>query len=190
MEIFVPKFAPIRRRLIQHPLLGRGQVVSPEGDILWEDPDWVPNALADEGEEAILNVFYRETSNLSKYLALIEGGTTPPAETSTMSYLGGGAGAKETRVPGVDGYTRPQIIAADWGAPALSSGDYQTAAAQKTFGPATSNNWTALTHIAIVSASSGQSSGSGKFLHYIALTGTIAVPVGMDFKYAVAVKAA
>jgi hypothetical protein len=183
MEIIVP------RKKLLHPLIGFGQLLSPEGDVLWESPDWIENTLTNEGEEAILNTFYREQANVAKYLALIEGGTAAPSETSTMGYLGGGAGQREIRAPTVDGYNRQQITAGNWGAPALDSGDFKTTAAQKTFGPASGSDWLDITHVALVTAATGQASGSGKLLNFLALGGATDVAVGQSFLYTISVKA-
>jgi hypothetical protein len=38
-----PRLYPDRRHMFE----GHGQLISPEGDVLWEDPDWIPNALHD-----------------------------------------------------------------------------------------------------------------------------------------------
>lgn len=168
-----------------HRYEGRGRLISPEGDVLWEDPEWMANVSTDEGEESLLNVYLREQAHPAKHLCLIEGGTTPPGELSTMAYLGGGVGAREVKVPGTDGYAspRPQIALGDWSVPALDSGDMQSSAAEKTFGPAATNGWTGITHVGLVTAGTGQLAGSGKFLAFIALSGTIAVPIGVSFKY-------
>lgn len=169
----------IGRSRVWHPTEGRSLVVSPGGDVVF-DSGWRENVWADEGEESVLNVYFRELANPAKHLCLIEGGTTPPTETSTMAYLGGGAGAREVRVPGVDGYNRQQILAADWGAPALDAGDMQTQAAQKTFGPFTAAV-SGITHVGLVTAATGQLAGSGKFLGFVALGSAASVPSGFSY---------
>lgn len=176
MEIIVP------RKRLWSPTEGRGKLLSPEGDVLWEDPDWIPNALMDEGEASMLNVYLAEAANPSKYLCLIDGSTTPPAETDTMAYLGGAAGSREAKTPGSSGYNRQQILAADWTNDGLISGDIRFSAAQKTFGPASGSSWT-FTHAGLVTAATGQSAGSGKFLLNIALSGPTTVNVGQSFVY-------
>jgi hypothetical protein len=159
-----------------HPTIGRGVLLSPEGDVLAEDPDWIENSLADEGEQAVLNVFYLEQTNLSKYLALL---SAAPSDTTTMATM------TESATPGSGGYARPQILAADWGAPALNGGDYQTTAAEKTFGPNSSGSAWTLAAVALVSAATGT---SGKFLNYLATT-IGSVPNGTSYKYTLSVKA-
>lgn len=170
-------------RKLWSPLEGRGAIISPEGDVVWEDPDWIPNALLNEGEESILNVYYREQANPSKYLALITG---TPAETDTMAWLA----ANEIRVPTpVDGYARQQLLAANWGAPALDTGDMQTSHAEISFGPASGSAWSAITGVAVVTAATGQLAGSGKLIQALALTGSQNVSIGFYFRYTLRVKA-
>jgi hypothetical protein len=185
-----------RRRF--SPTIGRGMVL--DADVAdWHrrhprapvDPrsaawlgEWVPNALLDEGEQDLLNVYYLQTSDLSKYLALMI--STAPAETDTMAILA----TKEVFAPPLNGYARVQILNTDWGAPALNSGDYQTTAAQKTFGPSATTAWTSLTGVTLVTAATGQASGSGKLLTYVALSGTTTVNISQSFLYQLAQKAA
>lgn len=158
------------------PTQGRGQVIAEDGHtVLWEE-DWQDNALADEGEESILNVWLREQAHPTKYMVVLD---AAPSDTTTMATM------DEIRAPGVDGYARQQVLAADWSAPALDGGDYQTQAAEKTFGPATSL-WLGMTHVGLVTTSPGN---TGKFLLYIALSATTQIAVGQAFKYTLRTKA-
>lgn len=143
-----------------HPTMGIGVVLEPDGTVA-EMGEWVPNALLDEGEQDILGVWLLQNSDLSKYLALLKG--TAPAETDTMAFLAGGTNG-EIGVPPVTGYSRQQILNTDWGTATLNSGDYQTTAAQKTFGPNSSGSTWAVTSVSLVTAATGQASGSGKHL--------------------------
>jgi hypothetical protein len=169
MTLHVP-----RRRLRpdrMHLFEGRGQLVSPDGDVLWEDPDWIPNALHDAGEQSMLNVYLKELTNPSKYLGLLNDGTV--AETDgTMTAV------TEAGTPGSGGYSRQQIIAGDWTDDGLQGGDYRFSAAVKTFGPISGSSLTA-THASL----STTSTGAGVLLATIALSGTVTVPVGMNFNY-------
>lgn len=179
------------------PTRGRGFVLDPDvrefydrtGFIHTKDAavetDWVDNALLDEGEADVLNVWLLQTSDLSKYLCLLKG--TAPAETDTMLFLAGGTNG-ESQVPAANGYNRLQILNTDWGAPALNSGDMQTTAAGKTFGPASGSAWTA-TGAGLVTALTGQASASGKFLIYLALSGSTTVNIGQSFLYQLSAKA-
>lgn len=159
-----------------HLLMGKGAVVNPDGSVAWEDPDFQPNALADEGEQNMLNVYLLETSHLTKYLFLLNDGSL--AETDTVATV------TETDTAGTHGYARQQVLAADWSVPALASGDYATTAAQKTFGPASTSSWT-LTTAAMTTTSTGT---GGKFLLYIALSGTTTVNVAQSFLYTLTFK--
>lgn len=132
-----------------HPTVGRGWLTSPEGDILWMG-DWVENALHDEGEKSMLDVYLREQANPSKYLFLMnQGAVTALADTVIMT------GITEAQTPGANGYARQQILAADWGAPALDSGDMQTTGATKTFGPNSSASAWSVSHTGMTTASTG-----------------------------------
>jgi hypothetical protein len=181
-----------------HPTRGRGFVLDPDlrefydrkGFIRTRDAaaetDWVENALLDEGEQDVLNVWLLQTSDLSKYLCLLKG--TAPAETDTLTFLAGGTNG-EAQTPAANGYNRIIIANTDWGTPALNSGDYQTTAAGKTFGPASGSNWASMTGAGLVTHLTSQSAGSGKFLIYLALSGTTTVNIGQSFLYQLSAKA-
>lgn len=158
-----------------HLMYGKGAVRNPDGSIAWEE-DFQPNALADEGEQSMLNVYLLGTADPSFYLGLLNGGS--PGETTVMS------GITETQTPGANGYNRQQITSGDWGTPVLNSGDYQTTAAQKTFGAASGSNWTA-THAYLTTTSTGT---GGKFLLFIALSASTTVAIGQQFLYTLTVK--
>lgn len=146
-------------------------LLSPEGDVLWEDPDWIPNALHDAGEQAMLNVFLKEQANVSKYLGLLNDATV--AETDgTMTAV------TEMVAPGSNGYNRQQIANTDWTDDGLQGGDYRFSAAQKTFGPISGAAQTA-THASL----STTATGAGILLATIALSGTTTINVGQSFLY-------
>jgi hypothetical protein len=149
---------------------GRGKLVYPDGTWDWVDDDFRPNVLVDEGEASVINVYLREQANVSKYLMLISGAA--PAETAVMS------GLTESETPGTDGYNRQQIAAGDWGAPALDTGDMQSSAAEKTFGPNTGAAWT-IAHVAGVTVATGT---AGLFLFYITTTVT-SVGTSVAYKF-------
>lgn len=164
-----------------HLYEGIGAVVDPDGSIAWQDSDWIENVLIDEGESDMLDVYLKAAANPSKFLCLINGSTTAPTETSTMAYLGGAAGAGETQVPAAGGYNRQQILTTDWTNDGLQAGDFRFSAAEKTFGAATVA-WT-ITHSGLVTAATGQTAGSGKFLAWLALSATTSIAIGQSFKY-------
>jgi len=159
-----------------HLVHGKGAVVNPDGSIAWQDADWMPNALADEGEQSMLNVYLLGTTDPSFYLGLLN--MASPGETTVMS------GITESNTPTANGYNRIQIASGDWGTPTLNSGDYQTTALQKTFGPASGSNWTC-THAFVTTTLTGT---TGKFLLYIALSASTTVAIGQSFLYTLTVK--
>lgn len=171
------RHAPGRRDF--HPTLGRGELVAPDGSVLWAG-EWEENTLHDFGEQSILNVWLREQANPAKYLALLgQGSVTALGETLTFT------GVTEAETPGSDGYARQLIAAADWAAPALDSGDYQTTAAQKTFGPNTSTDWS-VSHTALTTASTGTAGG---LLITVPLSAVQAVASGISFRHTLTTKA-
>lgn len=114
------------------------------------DSGWIPNALTNEGQALFLNVVFRETSNVGKYLALLNmvGGGAPTAVT-TMGTM------TESATPGTNGYDRQQILAGDWTTPALDSGNEQLQSPQKQFGPFTGP--VPVSHVFLVSTATGTS---------------------------------
>jgi hypothetical protein len=117
---------------------------------------WQPNAMANEGQAEVLNVVWRGTSPVSKYLALLNMPSSTPSKTTTMSSM------VEATTAGTNGYSRQQLLTSDWSSPALDSGDEQTQAAQKTFGAFTAN--VPVSHVCVVSTSTGT---SGIFILYV-----------------------
>lgn len=171
-----------------HPTMGIGVVLEPDGTVATDGMgEWAMNALLDEGEADILNVWLLQTSDLTKYLALLKG--TAPGETDTMAFLAGATNG-EIGAPPTGGYSRQAIANTDWGAPALNSGDMQTTASQKTFGANSSGSTWAITSVSIVTAATGQASGSGK---HLINTATSAQPtnvaVGQSFLWTQTAKA-
>ena len=175
-------WAPSRRRPGRrdfHPTLGRGELLGPEGELLWQG-EWVENTLHDEGELNLLNVWLREQAHLAKYLMLLgQGNTNALAETTVMT------GVTEVSAPGSNGYDRQQIAAADWGAPVLDAGDYQVTAAQKTFGPNTGATWN-VSHTALVTVATGT---AGLLLISVPLPSVQAVANGISFRHTLTTKA-
>lgn len=153
-----------------HPTHGKGMLLSPDGDVLWEE-DWQENALHDAGEQDMLQVFLSEQAHKTKYLGLLNDGTV--AETDgTMSAV------TETIAPPADGYARQQILNTDWTNDGLQGGDYRFTAAEKTFGPITTANKTA-THASL----SSTATTAGILFLTVALSATTTINIGQSFKY-------
>jgi hypothetical protein len=172
LEIHVPEHKLMgRRKRLWHPTEGRGFLLSPGGDVLWCDPDWIPNALHDAGEQSMLNVFLKEQANVTKYLGLLNDASV--AETDgTMSAV------TEMTTAGSNGYNRQQILSTDWTDDGLIGGDYRFSAAEKTFGPITGSAQTA-THASL----STTATGAGVLLVTLALSATTIIAVNQSFKY-------
>lgn len=164
------------------PTMGLAAVLDPDGTVAWQEDEWVENDLANEGQSSVLSVYLAGGANPSKYIALINGGTTPPTKTSTMAYLGGSAGANETQVPAANGYNRQQILTTDWAVDGIIGADERYSAAQKTFGPASGSTWT-ITHACMVTALTGQIAGSGKFILFLAISASTTIAINQSFLY-------
>lgn len=126
----------------------RERVLGPDGNVIEDTGWWEPNALTNEGQASMLNVYFRELTNVDKYLLLLNmtGGGVPTV-TTTMGTM------TESTTPGTDGYDRQQLIAGDWSAPALSSGNEQTTNVEKTFGPFTDD--VPVSHVALATVATG-----------------------------------
>jgi hypothetical protein len=125
----------------------REQVFNADGKLVFDSEYYMPNALTNDGQAHMLNVWAREQANLSKYLFLLNmAAGTAPTKTSTLATI------TEAVTINTNGYARQNIAAGDWGAPALDSGDQQITAAQKTFGPFTGN--VPVSHVALASVAS------------------------------------
>lgn len=179
---------------------GFGQVVGPEGGVVWEDDGWQPNALSNTGQADLLNVYLKATTQTTTfYLAMANdaSGASAPAKTNVSAdiILTGSATASQIFECQGGGYARQSITNANWGTPALNSGDEQSDAAQKTFGPVTGAAWTGSSGVnaALRSAflSTGTTPGTtGSFLLFVALSAVTAVAVGQSFNYTLRYKIA
>lgn len=181
-------------------ILGRGMVMNADGSIdRIVDEEWMPNALTNDGQAEDINVLLRGTSQSTGYylgLTVLTGATTNiPSKTATSTNLTQtalGGGATVTEAATADGYARQQILQAAWGVPALNSGDQQSAAAQKTFGPATTAAWTGTTtqpaqiaYAILISTSSG---ATGTWVLWIALAAATSIALTQSFAYTLSLK--
>jgi hypothetical protein len=145
---------------------GRSEEI-PLGDVLAGSPSeldvvhsqlWTPNALADEGEKDILDVYFDDVAvRTNTYLRLYN---DTPLETDTLATLTG-----EVSGTGYDGIAVAR--GTDWTDPALDSGDMQTASSTKTF--TAGGSWTAATQLALATVQNGT---AGLFLAWVALSTT------------------
>lgn len=122
------------------------------------DQPWTDNALADEGEQQILDVYLRGASPpASLYVGLVAGS---PTDTTTLATM--------TEVTGT-GYARIAIArnTTDWPTLALNSGDFMATSLAKVF--TAGGTWTGATNAILTDASSGT---AGKFISYAPLAAT------------------
>lgn len=93
-----------------------------EGNIIWQEV--VENALADEGEQSMLDVYLRAVSQGNFYLGLAN---SSPVDTTTMATL--------TGEPSGSGYARPAVERSNVGWPVLviDAGDWQATSKLVTF---------------------------------------------------------
>lgn len=119
---------------------------------------WTPNALADEGELDILDVYFDDQAVRSSLWFRLYNDT--PAETDTLATLTG-------EVTGT-GYAGIEVVrGTDWGAPALDSGDGKTTSTTKTY--TAGGSWTAATQLVLATVASGT---AGLFIAWAALSAT------------------
>lgn len=176
-------------------LCGMGTVLEPDGSIA-DQGEYVPNALTNTGQSDILNVYLRGTSATATFylrLATASTGASAPAKTNASAdIVTSGASSTQIQESAGGGYASQSLANANWGVPGLASGDEQSAAAQKTFGPASGAAWTgssgttaALTYAFLSTATSGT---SGTLVCYIALSGTTTINIGQSFLYTLSFK--
>lgn len=127
-------------------------------DLLREQP-YTLNALADEGEQDILDVYFRAlTAPTSFYVGLLN---STPTDTTTLSTM--------SNEPSGNGYARQQITRNNTGWPtlALDSGDYRVVSTVETFTASGGSIGPVTYSFLCTNAASGT---SGKFLTYTALS--------------------
>lgn len=119
---------------------------------------WTPNAWADEGEEDMLDTYFRNGTAPTFFFSLWN---DTPVDTDTLATLLG-------EVTGT-GYARISVArnTTDWPTHALQGGDWRTDSVTKTF--TAGGAWTAATQLVLASVSSGT---SGLHLGWAALSAT------------------
>lgn len=113
---------------------------------LEDSRDIVHNALLDEGERNVLDVYFRNNLAPASFFLGLHSGAL--AETHTLTNV---------VEPSQAGYARQAIArnTTDWGTPALDAGDYKTTATQESFGAAAT--WTPVNECFLSSTSAGAS---------------------------------
>ena len=176
---------PTRYRL-RHRRNGRIIWASGIGDIdagmedmavLLGDQPYGENALADEGESAMLDVYFRgATAPTNFYLGLVN---DTPVETDSLTDL--------TGEPSGSGYSRQTIPATSVGFPtlALDSGDFQTTSTTETF-TASGGSIGPVTYSFLATSSDN----TGLLVAYVALSTTRTLTDGDSLDVDVAIKLA
>lgn len=120
---------------------------------------WTPNALVDEGEIDILDVYFEDQAvRTSLFFRLYADGAI--ADTDTLATL-----TNETSGSGYAGITVTR--GTDWSAPALDAGDGQTTSVTKTF--TATGTWTNAAELVLATVASGT---AGLFIGFAALSTT------------------
>lgn len=164
-----PRFAPDGK---PHLVYGRHTVRNADGSVAVQG-EWMRNAIANEGEAEVLNVLLlgSQAARANYYLELL---AATPVAASTMASVTELVAATET------GYGRATIAAADWAA-LSGTQPTTTTAAEKVFGPNTKgSDWAAITYVALVTTSTGT---GGKFILFVALSGSTLVHNTQSFEY-------
>lgn len=135
------------------------------GKLIWEGKDLeiATNGLMDEGEENMLDSYFRnQNTPTSFYVGLGNNGGVPgiPAETATLATI--------TEVAGT-GYARQALNRniTDWPTLALDAGDYQVTSTSKSFSNSGGSAWTAADYLFLTNVVSGT---AGKLLVTVALS--------------------
>lgn len=126
---------------VAHHGIHRGDQLEVEAIL---DQLWTPNALADGGEQAILDVFFRAGAAPTFAFRLYN---DTPIDTDTLSTLVG-----EVSGSGYGGISVARNTT-DWPSLALDGGDYKVTSATKTF--TATGAWTAATQLVLASVTSG-----------------------------------
>lgn len=124
-------------------------------ELIFDSEYYSPNALTNDGQASMLNVWARGVAAPNQWLMLVNM-TSGLTKTSVLTTI------TESVTINTNGYARQQITTGDWAAPALSGGDQEIVAAQKTFGAFTGN--VPVTHVALASVAS---TFTGSFFLYV-----------------------
>ena len=127
-----------------------------DGNVIWEDV--IENALADEGEQAMLDVFYRNgTAPTGFYIRLYN---DTPVETDTLATLVG--------EPAGNGYAAQLVERSNVGFPTIqqdANGDWQIISKTVTFS-ASGGSWGPVTYAVLATTSDN----TGKLIAFVALS--------------------
>ncbi len=139
---------------------------SPEHLAARADQPWTPNALADEGEQDMLSVYFRAgTAPTNFYVGLVN---DTPVDTDTLATI--------TGEPSGNGYARQLIErnSTGWPTLALDSGDYRAVSTEETF-TASGGSIGPVTYAFLTTVVSGT---SGLLIAYAALSASRTLAAG------------
>lgn len=145
---------------------------------LVSDQPWTPNALADEGEQDILEVYFQAaTAPTNFYIGLVN---DTPVDTDTLATLAG--------EPSGNGYARQLVerSGTGWPTEGLDGGDYQITSSTETF-TASGGSIGPVTYAFLTTVLSGT---TGLFLVYNALTTSRTLADGESLDVSMDIKAA
>lgn len=146
-------------RIIWASGLGELDMPADEADSLFEIQPWTPNVLADEGEQNVLDVYFRAATAPTNFFLRLYNDT--PIETDTLATLTG-----EVTGTGYGAITVARNTT-DWPTLALDSGDYMVTMANKVF--TAGGTWTAATYLVMATVGTGT---AGLLILYSALGAT------------------
>ena len=146
-----------------------------KGNLKWEDVD-LHNALADEGEQNMLDQYFRNQNAPSTFYARLCNDT--PIETDALSDI--------QNEPSGMGYSAQEIERSAVGFPtlALDSGDYQLTSKQVTFECTGSGNSYTVTYAYLATTSND----TGKLVAFVALSQSRTLNTGDNLKLTVKIK--
>lgn len=158
-----------------HPTYWKFEHKNKDGEVIW-DQDWTQNALADEGEEDILDVYFRGAAAPASFYVRLFNDT--PVETDSISDL--------TNEPSGNGYAAQTIerSAVGWPTLALDSGDFRAVSKTVTF-TASGGDWDqSVTNLALTTSTDS----SGLLVAYVALSATRTLTNGDSLDVTTAIK--
>lgn len=145
-----------------------------DGNLIWSCE--APNSLADQGEQDVLDVYFRgATAPTIFYLRLTN---TTPSDTSTLTALSAGE-------PSGNGYAPQEVERSSVGFPtlALDNGDYQLTSKEVTFS-ASGGSWGPVAHAFLATTSNN----TGKLISYVALSQSRTLQAGESLKVTYKIK--
>lgn len=149
-----------------------------DGNVIWTDE--AHNNLADEGEQAFLDVYLRGATAPTQFYLFLADSSTPCSITDTATLTTASAGE-----PSTNGYARQLIerSATGWPTLALDSGDYMATSSTETF-TASGGSWGPVYCVGLATTSDN----TGKHVSYAALSQARTLAAGESLQVTYKVK--